>query len=71
MINMAALRKVVSPKLTVSDIVDLAIRKNPELAKMIVETGPMFDASAHDLKVYLLVLLRVTPEEYLSHVPGP
>jgi hypothetical protein len=63
-LEMPFLRDIIPVKLKFEEVSSLIYSKNHSIHRLLLDVGPMFDASPHDLKVYILAVLGVTAEEY-------
>lgn len=66
--DLEALRELVPRDLSIVKVLAPLMDLNPRMAKLAAEAGPAFDAASHDLKVYILAVMGVTPSYYKKKI---
>lgn len=66
-LDLPRLRKVVPKNLTVEEVSDLLISKNAMLARLLIDSAPLFNSSPKDLKVHILASFNISSDEFLNY----
>jgi hypothetical protein len=57
------LRNFITKKTKTVDLIELLTKKDPEMARLLLEVSPLFDAAPRDLKAHILATFGVTRDD--------
>ena len=62
------LRPLITKDVKTVDLIELLNRKDPDLARLLLEVSPLFDAAPRDLKAHILAVFGVNGSELREHL---